>query len=355
MFAVALELNEGSGDPLGFHADPSMLEISPNIGLPTPGSYHSRQISDTELFHQFLNFPSPEDGGRFNGTSHDLREPTSTSEVPVTQANHGFSTAGSHHPVFRLMQSPSGSNEVDDDRLILEEPVDPELSNVKKTLDKKYHKGLDLMLTYEYPDGSSVFLNKIAEVVKGSSDILRSDLADYAEKQLRGWFEYGLWPPQNHPQARNDTCHQLSRDIQDANLVKDPETQKMLRRVARARLYLLFWEHRKELEAQEGSREDSGLETDREVNGQVARGSVGVRKDTRAIDTLLEKSVSSWMGMDPHSKDQYRRNFLKDRKTGKRWCELVHYFGPGVLVTCGIKIDRLMYVSTRPPQRRANP
>lgn len=91
------------------------------------------------------------------------------------------------------------------------------------------------------------------------------------------------------------------------------------------------------------------------MSGQVARGAVGVRKDTRVIDTLLGKSIPSWMGMDQSTKDQYRRNFLKDRKTGKRWCELAHYFGPGVLVTCGTKIDRLMYVLIMLSQRRANP
>jgi hypothetical protein len=29
------------------------------------------------------------------------------------------------------------------------------------------------------------------------------------------------------------------------------------------------------------------------------------------------------MGMDQNSKDQYRRTFLKDRKTGKRWYVIV--------------------------------
>lgn len=355
MFAVGLELTEGSGDSEVSHIDPAMLEIPPN------------GLSYKELFDQFVNFPPPGDGG----TSHDLREPTSNTEVSVTpQANHEFSTADSSHPVFRQAGDPSGPDALPaqdiDDRLFSEEPVDPELSRAKETLDEKYHRSLDLMATYKNPDGSSVSWNKLAEVVKGSSDILRSDLAGFAETQLQGWFEYGLWPPQNHSQARNDTCHQLSRDIQDANLVTDPETRKMLRRVARARLYLLFCEHKKEIEAEEVSREERGLdradeqgagqdETDREVSGQVARSAVGVRKNTRAIDTLLGKSIASWMGMDENSKDQYRRTFLKDRKTGKRWCELARYFGPGVLVTCGTKIDRLMYVSTRLPQRRANP
>ncbi|GFF61091.1 hypothetical protein IFM51744_10583 [Aspergillus udagawae] len=353
MFAVGLELTEGSGDSLVSHIDPAVLENPPN------GSSYQ------ELFDQFIHLPSPGVGGGFRGTSHDLREPTSNSEVSLTQANHGFSTADSSHPVFRLAENASGQDAVRcslpaqniDDQLFSEEPVDSELSNAKEKLDMKYHRSLELMATYKNLDGSSVFLNRLAEVVKGSSDILRSDLADFAEKQLRAWFEYGLWPPQNHSQTRNDTCHQLSRDIQDANLVKDPETQKMLRRVARARLYLLFCEHKKEIEAEEVNRRESGVEisneqgaghdeTDREMSGQVTRSAVGVRKDTRAIDTLLGRSVASWMGMDPNSRDQYRRNFLKDRKTGKRWCELAHYFGPGVLVTCGTKIDRLMYVST---------
>ncbi|KAH1913088.1 hypothetical protein KXW47_005990, partial [Aspergillus fumigatus] len=218
-----LELTEGSSDFVVSHIDPAMLEIPPN------------GQSDQELFNQFVDFPSPGDGGRFRGTSHDLRELTSNSEVSVTQANHEFSTANSSYPVFRLAENPSGSDAVPhylpardiDDHLFFEEPVD-ELSHAKETLDKKYYRSLELMATYKNSDRLSVFLNKLAEFVKGSSDILRSDLADFAEKQLRGWFEYGLWPPQNHSQARNDTCHQLSRDIQDANLVKDPETRKML-------------------------------------------------------------------------------------------------------------------------------
>jgi hypothetical protein len=120
--------------------------------------------------------------------------------VPVTLANHEFPTADSSNPVFRLVRNPSGLDAVPrylpahdiDDRLFFEEPVDPELSHAKETLDEKYHRSLDLLATYKNPDGSSVFWSKLADIVKGSSDILRSDLADFAEKQLRGWFEYVL-------------------------------------------------------------------------------------------------------------------------------------------------------------------
>jgi hypothetical protein len=199
MFAVGLDLTKGSGDSVFSHINPAMLKIPPN------------RLLYQELFDQFVNFPPPGDGG----TSHDPRELTSNSKVSVTQANHKFSTADSSHPVFYQVGNPSGPDAAPDylpaqdidDWLFSEEPVDPELSCAKETLDKKYHRSLDLMATYRNPDGSSVSWNKLAEVVKGSSDILRSNLAGFAETQLRGWFEYGLWPPQNHSQARNDTCH----------------------------------------------------------------------------------------------------------------------------------------------------
>ena len=170
--------------------------------------------------------------------------------------------------------------------------------------------------------GGSITEKSILAVIKAGKGCARTDLESFVDSTLRRWVTTGLWPEQ-HGTAQVDSC---VSDIFFANMTWwDPETKKMICRLARVRLFSWFTEM-KEMEKRSNSRQ----------NAKKA-----------AADLIFEKFYGHyWERISEKDKEVRRKRLQLDCKIGKKWCSLVNHFSPGILVVCGDNMNEQMYLLT---------
>jgi hypothetical protein len=60
------------------------------------------------------------------------------------------------------------------------------------------------------------------------------------------------------------------------------------------------------------------------------------------IDKILEEMYPQGKHHDPQTLKRRRDLLKKHKKIGKRWCMLIHYIGPGLLLICSSELATLM-------------
>jgi hypothetical protein len=194
------------------------------------------------------------------------------------------------------------------------------LEAAEKAVDPRFHLGLRLMLRYQRNNDDCPDLVRIAPAVQAGYAAINQGLQEFTENLLRKWMTKGLHPLQSHVQDISEQCY---LDLRYLGIGLDTETEVMVRRVARIRLYYWYEEQNK---VAQRDRDSLGL---------------GRGKDTRskAIDTLLEEAYDDWKMANEHSRKARRNEFHYHKDIGRKWCELVSYLGAGILVICGKEMD----------------
>ncbi|GLA56215.1 hypothetical protein AnigIFM63604_005769 [Aspergillus niger] len=209
------------------------------------------------------------------------------------------------------------------------------LEAAKEKVEPRYHRGLEIMSKYQAPGVSPASLpdmKKMTMIVQAVQAAVREDLPDFVSRYLKGWLKSGLWPISPDTVA-NDHSMQCSWDLADAEMYDDQMARPLMRRLVRVRL--CYWHDEQMKSICTGA---SPRQPDQ-----------GYRLDTHAADLLLQKASWGWEDLSEKERQTIRDKFHERKRVGRRWCELVQYLGPGILVTCDARMDALMNRREFPP------
>ncbi|KAI3014809.1 hypothetical protein CBS147347_11416 [Aspergillus niger] len=201
------------------------------------------------------------------------------------------------------------------------------LEAVKKTVEPRYHRGLEIMSQYRIPgdDNPAAMpeMYKMSLVVQAGQAVVREDLLAFVDDYLLGWLRQGLWQPLSPDSVASALSMQCS-DLVEAELYDDPMAQMLMRRLVWVRLYYWYDEQMKSIIQTEASPRKLGQ---------------GVGLDTETANQLLKNAYVSWEQWSNEGQQAARDKLHARKRVGRRWCELVQYLGPGILITCGADMD----------------
>jgi hypothetical protein len=264
-----------------------------------------------------LMLPSPPNDALQSHASTGQLAHQQASPVPLNDASQSRTSGASNglliNPPIDSPNGFSGTGLSDDST---SEPSD---TNAEPAIDRGVKgKSLNLMTEqYKHPDNFELDRTKLSLAIQAGFDYVRDDLETFMETHLSTWLKHGLWP-ESSPEIAE---YSLDMMFSGMERIRIPGSEKMLRRIARVRLFYWYEDYKRNFA-------NSG-------HGSAP----GVDRRTMAIDYFLEHYYDDWHRIDNKVKKKYRNKFHAEKHIGKKWCQLVRYFSPGILVICGRQMD----------------
>lgn len=225
-------------------------------------------------------------------------------------------------------ESNTGSGNLDNQFSAADEPISDALSTTSAKLKDTYHLAFEtVMREYQPPAGVEIDARKITRAIQAGCDCIMENPHDFISTKLSTWLTTGLWPPVPVDDDSRETTPDCFLDMMYVGIEREPERTRLLRRLARVRLLYWYETYKKE------------HKHDAETH------SPGVDVRTTSIDYLLQGFYLDWDTASDQDKQSRRRRFHMEKTIGKKWCQLVQHFGPGILVISGKGMDTQMLLS----------